>query len=362
MYAVGLDVDAFVSIDFGNKVKSIRLFAGTLFEVKSTWYEFKPNPVGTILTQGESAGNYEMMADGLAEVFGPGLTSVPKLLSEHRPDHRQPETPEELGSYLAGLIEGDGCFSGKRLEIVLHYEDKALAYRIKKWIGYGTVSKVKDKMAVKYCLTHREGLTKVLQWTRTSWVGFQKWQQIKQHGLDLWTGVGLSQPSGVICVHSFWTAGFLDADGCINVYICQSPTHVLGKRPQIQVRAKQKDPFLPQCMKICWGGSLSLTQGDGCTTWSLTAVQPKKKGLFAWFLAMDYYPLQSPNKYTQYVLLRKSFLLMQDKKHLIPEGLAKIQRLQKQISLFYPDLKTSEPVFLGDPIGSSETICRTRFL
>lgn len=101
---------------------------------------------------------------------------------------------------------------------------------------------------------------------------------------------------------------FLDADGCFNIDIGQSPTHFLGKGPQIQVRAKQKDPFLPQCMKTCWGGSLAWTPRDSCTAWSLTAVHPKKKGLFSWFEAMDLDPLQSPNQYTQYVLLRKAFL------------------------------------------------------
>ena len=59
-------------------------------------------------------------------------------------------------------IEADGCFSDRHLEIVLHIDDIALAYRIKKWIGYGSVYKVLDKNAVKYSLRHREGLKKVL--------------------------------------------------------------------------------------------------------------------------------------------------------------------------------------------------------
>jgi hypothetical protein len=338
MFAVGLDVDALVSIEYGNKFKSIRLFAGTSIEVRSTWSLFKPNLVGIILTQEESAGNYEM-GDSLKWALCTVLKSPKKFLSEHRPNHRQPSTSAEMGSYLAGLIEGGGCFSGKRLEIVLHFKDIDLAYRIKKWIGYGSVYKIKDKNAVKYCLTKKEGLKKVLFLTNSFWVGPYKLQQIQKHGLDQWTGLILKEPCGVVQPNSFWTAGFLDTDGCLNVYMGKTLTHVMGKRPQIQVRAKQKESFLPECLKACWGGSLSFTKIDFCTTWSLAAVQLNKKGLFDWFLSLDHYPLQSSNKYTQYVLLRKAFLLMQYKQHLIPEGLAKIEKLHKQISLFYPDLK-----------------------
>nr|YP_009944737.1 LAGLIDADG-2 homing endonuclease [Ankistrodesmus falcatus]QMS48906.1 LAGLIDADG-2 homing endonuclease [Ankistrodesmus falcatus] len=311
-------------------------------EVKSTWL-FKTNPVGKILTGGESAGNSEIMGDGLKWTCGLILKSPKKWLSEHVPSHKQPSNDHEMGSYLAGIIEGDGCFSGKRLEIVLHLEDMGLAYRLKSWVGYGSVYKIKKKKAVKYSLTHKEGLKKILFLTNSYWVGFSKWQQIKNHGLDEWVGLKLKPPCGKVDPDSFWTAGFLDADGCLNVYLGKSLTHALKKRPQIQVRAKQKESFLPECLKACWGGSLSFTKKDLCTTWSLASVNPKKRGLYEWFLLMDSHPLQSSNKYTQYVLLRKAFLLMQHKKHLIPEGLAKIEKLQTQISLFYADLKKQKP-------------------
>lgn len=283
------------------------------------------------------------------------------VLSEHRPHHRIPETAEELGSYLAGLIEGDGYFGQNRLEIVLHKEDIALAYRIKKWIGYGSMYEMKNKDAVKYCLRKKEGLKKVLSLTNGHWVGSDKIEQIFHHKLDLWTGVHLSGPTGKIIPHSFWTAGFLDADGCLNVYLCLNSSRTLGKQVQIQFRAKQKNPFLPSCLKECWGGSLSFTERDLCTTWSLVAIT-KEKGLFFLFFYLDIFPLQSPNKYTQYVLLRKAFLLIQDKQHLTPQGLEKLQKLNKQISKFYPNLKKALfKVSRGFSIGSSETICQTHF-
>jgi hypothetical protein len=45
-------------------------------------------------------------------------------------------------SYLAGLIEGDGCFStGNRLRITFHLKDRYLADELKKSIGFGNIQK-----------------------------------------------------------------------------------------------------------------------------------------------------------------------------------------------------------------------------
>ena len=51
---------------------------------------------------------------------------------------------EDFGHYLAGLIEGDGCFSRYTVFIVFNILDASLAYYIKGRLGYGTVSKIKS--------------------------------------------------------------------------------------------------------------------------------------------------------------------------------------------------------------------------
>lgn len=58
----------------------------------------------------------------------------------------KPETDEQFGYYLAGLIEGDGYFGDHRFEIAFHKEDAFLAYYIKKRIGYGSVLNLKIKI------------------------------------------------------------------------------------------------------------------------------------------------------------------------------------------------------------------------
>ena len=72
----------------------------------------------------------------------------------HVPSHLKPINDTQLGHYLAGLIDGDGHFSSKQqLVIAFNSSDSSLAYYLKKQIGYGSISKVKNKNAVILVVT-----------------------------------------------------------------------------------------------------------------------------------------------------------------------------------------------------------------
>lgn len=84
-------------------------------------------------------------------------------ISIHNPRHLKPLSDLQFGHYLAGLIDGDGHFSTqKQLIIVFNELDSSLAYFIKSKIGYGNIYKVKNKKAVIFVLSKKEGLLKVL--------------------------------------------------------------------------------------------------------------------------------------------------------------------------------------------------------
>jgi hypothetical protein len=74
------------------------------------------------------------------------------IVSDHIPVYKKPISDDEFGSYLAGLIEGDGYINKKivNITIVFHELDVSLAYYIKKRIGYGVVDKIKNKKAFLY--------------------------------------------------------------------------------------------------------------------------------------------------------------------------------------------------------------------
>jgi hypothetical protein len=86
-----------------------------------------------------------------------------KQISKHVPKHLKPLNYDQLGHYLAGLIDGDGHFSNiQQLVIVFSSSDAFLAYYLKTTLGLGSVKKIKDKNAYVYIISNQKGITKVL--------------------------------------------------------------------------------------------------------------------------------------------------------------------------------------------------------
>jgi hypothetical protein len=84
-------------------------------------------------------------------------------VSDHVPKHLKPLNNEQLGYYLAGLIDGDGHFSkAQQLVITFSSPDAFLAYYLKERLGYGNVRKVKDKHAYLLILSNKKGMLNVI--------------------------------------------------------------------------------------------------------------------------------------------------------------------------------------------------------
>lgn len=100
-----------------------------------------------------------------------------KKISDHVPKHLKLLNDKELGHYLAGLIDGNGYFSTKKqLVIIFNSSDPALAYYIKKRIGYGTVKKIKN--AYLYIIVNNDGLIKVLNLINGKLRTLEKFNQV----------------------------------------------------------------------------------------------------------------------------------------------------------------------------------------
>lgn len=70
-----------------------------------------------------------------------------KPISVHVPNYVRPINDDEFGYYLAGLIDGVGCFSKTpNLYIIFHVNNISLAYYIKKKIGSGTIKKFENTL------------------------------------------------------------------------------------------------------------------------------------------------------------------------------------------------------------------------
>jgi len=112
----------------------------------------------------KSAGN--IIHNGTSETLRNGIvvnSENVKRVSDHVPKHLKPLNNEQLGYYLAGLIDGDGHFSkAQQLVIVFSSPDAFLAYYLKEKLGYGNVKKVKDKNAYLYIVSDKKGMLHVI--------------------------------------------------------------------------------------------------------------------------------------------------------------------------------------------------------
>jgi hypothetical protein len=88
---------------------------------------------------------------------------------------------DELGYFLAGLIEGNGWFDKKQLYIFFAESDTSLAYYIKKRIGYGKVYKIKGEKGVKYICKNTTGLSIILSLINGKFVSNYKYEQLIKH-------------------------------------------------------------------------------------------------------------------------------------------------------------------------------------
>jgi hypothetical protein len=141
------------------------LYAGTASPYSSK-YSILNDTVKKLEQRSKSAGNNLNIKNGTSETLRNGVvvnSENVRRVSDHVPKHLKPLNNEQLGYYLAGLVDGDGHFSkAQELVIVFSSPDAFLAYYLKEKLGYGNVKKVKDKNAYLLIVSNKEGMLQVI--------------------------------------------------------------------------------------------------------------------------------------------------------------------------------------------------------
>jgi LAGLIDADG endonuclease len=297
----------------------IALFAGKFVFINPPSI-FKAVEVGTILCVELSAGNLISSTDLLDRQF----------ITNHLDDHRKPSNDFELGHWLAGLIEGEGSFGERRLEIVFHEKDISLAYSLRSLLGYGLIYKIKDKRAFKFVIRKKAGLSRVIDLCNGKFVGPFKVDQLHKYRYDLLLGTNILPSTGIVDPTTHWLAGFLDADGSLGIFVVNSPTHKLGKSVRLEIKISQKERFLLDKIQSVFGGSISFIASENRYKYKATGMI-KIRGFINY---LDQYHLQS-RKYLQFFILRRAFRLMEHKEHLTLLGLNKIFSYKERLQNVY---------------------------
>lgn len=131
-------------------------------------------------------------------------------ISDHLDKHRKPNK-QELGYYLAGLIEGNGNFGDKIVEITFHLKDISTAFYIKKTIGYGSIVVLKEENSVKYRLRHNEGIKTIINLVNGKFLACSKINQLKQYKYDKLYSIEILPKVKQDLKSNYWLAGFADA-------------------------------------------------------------------------------------------------------------------------------------------------------
>ncbi len=308
------------------------LYAGTpsLYSFK---YSFLNGIVKKLEQWRKSAGNIIYIKSGTSETLRDGvvvnLENV-KRVSDHVPKHLKPLNNEQLGYYLAGLIDGDGHFSkAQQLIIVFSSPDAFLAYYLKKRLGYGNVRKVKDKNVYLLIVSNKQGMLNVINLIngklRTEHRFNQLINNVLSHAKFTDQNLNFTIDSSKN-FYNHWLAGFSDGNASFQIKIIKGTT---SNKSEIRLNFQldQKSSLLLNMIKEYLGGNIGYRKSQDTYYYGSTSFGSAKR-VIEYF---DQYHLQS-KKHISYIRWRKVYRLIQDKKHLTDKGLYKILTIKSLIN------------------------------
>jgi len=304
------------------------LYAGTT-SLYTSKYSIKHDIVEKLERRSKSAGNILNIKNGTSETLRNEIVEYSehvKSISVHAPKHVKPLNNEQLGHYLAGLIDGDGHFSkAQQLIIVFSFPDAFLAYYIKKEIGYGNVRKVKDKSAYILVISNKQGISNVIKLINGKLRTEHRFSQVINNILnndkykDLNINFTLNSNNDF---NNHWLAGFTDADGSFQIKIIKRSTK---NKPEVRLNYQidQKTNKLLEMIKNDLGGNIGYRKTQDTYYYGSTNFG-SAKNVINYF---DRYNLLS-KKHISYLRWRKVYILIQNKEHLTEKGITRIMKIK----------------------------------
>ena len=246
------------------------------------------------------------------------------------PKHSKPVNDEQLGHYLAGLIDGDGHFSkAQQLVIVFSLPDAFLAYYLKQRLGHSNVRKVKDKNAYILIVSKKTGLVNVVNLIngklRTQLKFYQVINNILKHETyrDININFALNSSDNL---NNHWLAGFSDADASFQIKIVKRMTRSKAEI-RLNYRVDQKKLELLILIKNYLGGNIGYRKSQETYYYGSTGFA-SAKNVVEYF---DKFNLQS-KKHISFLRWRKVYRLIQNREHITERGFTKIAKLKALIN------------------------------
>jgi LAGLIDADG endonuclease len=243
--------------------------------------------------------------------------------------------PIDFLDWLAGLIDGDGCFLVSKAgytscEISLHEKEVQVLYKISAYFG-GSVSKRTRVKSFRWRLHKKAGMlylteslkgrmhhptrlsqfAKVITALHSCSVVSNLTAPLKE--LDIISQVALrATPHNMlacdaiksISLNNAWISGFFDADGTVN---CNQTTH------QLSFSISQKDRYLLDSIKTAFNvGYVYEDSASNCYIYYVTSLDD----LAVIFNYFNDYPSQIPIKKAEFTTLRRLWFFKKEGYHL----------------------------------------------
>lgn len=346
MYSVGLDVDTFkVSWIMATLFTIIGLYAGKLFKPRGSIEEIfkEKNSMVKLIYNSKILKSFKMREDKIKELSAGnfGLMSNEKnketkqfftsirldiidkdlRISDHLDKHRKPNK-EEFAYYLAGLIEGNGNFGDKLVEITFHLKDITTAFYIKKVIGYGSIVVLKEENTVKYRLRHNEGIKTIINLVNGKFLACSKINQLKQYKYDKIYSIEILPKVKLNLKSNYWLAGFADALASFKIKDSWAGEELSFL---LVFSINSKDMQLLSLIKEIFGGNITLSKGIYEYT-SSSFIEAKQ-----YIEYFDHYHLLNHTVHIKYIQWRKIYRILQRSDHIIESNLSRIKKYQKNL-------------------------------
>jgi hypothetical protein len=280
----------------------------------------------------QSAGNIIKYNNGTSETIRNEVVKNKeiKIISDHIPKHVKPLNDEQLGHYLAGLIDGDGHFSQiGQLIIVLSSKDAFLSYYLKEAIGFGNVKKIKNAHIL--VISNKKGILRVINLVNGKLRLLSKFNQVIHSIINNKLGpefkIKFTMDTS-LDLNNHWLAGFSDANASFQVKVVNRVTR---NKPEVRLnyQVDQKTKDILMLIKKFFGGNIGYRENQNTYYYGSTNFTSAKK-VVAYF---DKYHLQS-RKHVSYLRWRKVYTLIQGYQNLTEIELNKINIIKDGINKY----------------------------
>lgn len=175
-------------------------------------------------------------------------TEIETQINKYNFNFPKKDSNERFYEWLAGFIDGDGCFLLSKkgyasLEIVTQLRDKKCLYLIKQQFG-GSVKLYSGDNYLRYRLHHKKGLLNLINKVNGLLQNpiriLQLGKICDKYNIELIESKPLKYYSG-------WFSGFFDTDG--SIYLNEASG-------QIFITATQKNKFMLEALVVLYGGSI----------------------------------------------------------------------------------------------------------